>query len=160
MKEDIREHENRSYLEQLLENAKKEQEERDQELWDVFADTADSNYARWATEEEMMRTLTAIVPGDEEVSKAGVPILCKDGVVYTDASDSHTLIIGASGSKKSRLVIMPTILNLMKAGESMIVTDPKAELYERTSGIRRVSGTKNPRRLITVSETVSTIYET
>lgn len=140
MKEDIKEHVNRSYLEQLLANAKKEQEERDRELWDVFADTADSNYARWATEEEMMRTLTAIVPGDEEVSKAGVPILCKDGVVYTDASDSHTLIIGASGSKKSRLVIMPTILNLMKAGESMIVTDPKAELYERTSGRLKEKG--------------------
>ena len=134
MKEDIREHENRSYLEQLLANAKKEQEERDQELWDVFADTTDSNYARWATEEEMMRTLTAIVPGDEEVSKACVPILCKEGVVYTVSSDSHTLIIGVSGSKKSRLVIMPTILNLMKAGESMIVTDPKAELYESASG--------------------------
>ena len=81
-----------------------------------------------------MSTLTAIVPGDEEVSKACVPILCKEGVVYTVSSDSHTLIIGASGSKKSRLVIMPAILNLMKAGESMTVTDPKAELYERASG--------------------------
>ena len=132
--------EKRSYIEQLLSNARREQEARDEEMWDVFSDTADDNYARWATEEEIMRTLTAILPGDEKVEKSGIPILCRDGVVYTDPSDSHTLIIGASGSKKSRLVIMPTILNLMKAGESMIITDPKAELYERVGGRLKEKG--------------------
>ena len=52
--------------------------------------------------------------------------------VYVDNSDAHTLVIGATGSKKSRLVAMPTVEILGMAGESMIICDPKAEIYERT----------------------------
>lgn len=55
-------------------------------------------------------------------------------VVYADNSDAHTLVIGATGSKKSRLLAMPTVEILGAAGESMIVCDPKAEIYERTAG--------------------------
>lgn len=53
--------------------------------------------------------------------------------IIIDSSDSHTLIIGSTGSKKSRLVVMPTIHILGMAGESMIVSDPKAEIYGRTA---------------------------
>lgn len=53
--------------------------------------------------------------------------------VYVDNSDAHTLVIGATGSKKSRLAAMPMVEILGAAGESMIVCDPKAEIYERTA---------------------------
>lgn len=53
--------------------------------------------------------------------------------IIVDSSDAHTLIIGSTGSKKSRLVVMPTIHILGVAGESMIVSDPKAEIYGRTA---------------------------
>ncbi len=53
--------------------------------------------------------------------------------VFADSSDNHTLLIGATGSKKSRLVVMPTIKVLAAAGESMIICDPKAEIYNRTA---------------------------
>ncbi len=53
--------------------------------------------------------------------------------VYVDSSDAHTLLIGATGSKKSRLVVMPTVKILAAAGESMIISDPKSEIYRRTA---------------------------
>lgn len=56
-------------------------------------------------------------------------------IVYTDNSDAHTLVIGATGSQKSRLFAMPTVEILGAAGESMVVCDPKAEIYERTAGL-------------------------
>ena len=65
----------------------------------------------------------------------GVPLgQANDGEeIIVDSSDAHTLIIGSTGSKKSRLVVMPTIHILGIAGESMIVSDPKAEIYGRTA---------------------------
>ena len=51
-----------------------------------------------------------------------------------DAGDSHTLVIGASGSKKTRSLVMPAVNILAYAGESMIINDPKGELYNRTAG--------------------------
>lgn len=64
----------------------------------------------------------------------GIPVGTFNGNVLVDSSDSHSLIIGSTGSKKSRLVIMPTVKILADAGESMIISDPKAEIYERTAG--------------------------
>ena len=66
-------------------------------------------------------------------SKGGLPILYENGTVYVDASDSHSLIIGATGSKKTRLLVMPMVKLLAYAEESMIISDPKAEVYERTA---------------------------
>lgn len=64
----------------------------------------------------------------------GVPVdYDKDQkIVYVDSSESHTLLIGSTGSKKSRLVAMPLVKILSSAGESMIISDPKAEIYNRT----------------------------
>ena len=133
--------EERRYYEEMLDKARREQEKREEEMREELLDSpSDDNYARWATEEEIIRSLAPILPGQDSVEKSGVPIFCRNGTVYADASDSHSMIIGASGSKKSRLFIMPTILNLMKAGESMILTDPKAELYERTAGRLAAAG--------------------
>ena len=53
--------------------------------------------------------------------------------VYMDGSDGHCLLIGATGSKKSRLVVMPTVRLLAASGEAMIVCDPKGEVYRRTA---------------------------
>lgn len=54
-------------------------------------------------------------------------------VVSIDQTDSHSLIIGPTGSKKTRLIAMPAVRILGNAGESMIISDPKAEIYIRTA---------------------------
>ena len=70
----------------------------------------------------------------DQINCSGVPLdydpLKK--TVYVDGSDAHTLLIGATGSKKSRLVVMPTVCTTAAAGEGMVICDPKGEIYQRT----------------------------
>ncbi len=96
---------------------------------------------RWAREEEIMR-VTAKVRLSEETAilRSGLPVISNGDTVYLDDSDAHSLIIGATGSKKSRLFAMPMLELMRRAGESVVVTDPKGELYDRTSSSFRQSG--------------------
>lgn len=80
--------------------------------------------------------------GSSEEKKSGVPLLYEDSSIYVDAADSHTLIIGATGSKKTRLLVLPLVLLLSRAEESMIVCDPKAEVYRRTAHKLKSEGYK------------------
>lgn len=72
----------------------------------------------------------------------GVPLSWDvgQGYVYTEHADNHTLIIGSTASKKSRLVTMPTVRMLGTAKESMIISDPKSEIYNRTAGFLKAQG--------------------
>ena len=73
---------------------------------------------------------------------AGVPIDydIDRNVVYADGSDAHTLLIGATGSKKSRLIVMPTVRILASANENMVICDPKGEIYCRVAGFLKENG--------------------
>lgn len=60
----------------------------------------------------------------------------KDGntdKIYYIADNIHTLLVGSSGSGKSRSVIIPTITMLGLAGENMFISDVKGELYLYTA---------------------------
>ena len=72
----------------------------------------------------------------------GIPISYdgNKGKVYVDHTDRHSVIIGQTGAKKSRLVAMPLVYILGAAKESMIISDPKAEIYHRTSGYLKNEG--------------------
>ena len=77
------------------------------------------------------------------VGKGGVPLSYSNGstdYIAVDDSDVHTLVIGATASKKSRLVAMPMVKILESAWESMIIVDPKSEIYDRTAESLRESG--------------------
>lgn len=49
--------------------------------------------------------------------------------VWLNKDDVHTLLIGATRSGKSRKLFLPTIWGMAKAEESMIIGDPKGELF-------------------------------
>lgn len=70
-----------------------------------------------------------------ESNKGGIPLSWKkdENSVMVDQTDSHTLVIGPTGAKKTRLIAMPTVRILGAAGESLIISDPKAEVYARTA---------------------------
>ena len=73
--------------------------------------------------------------------KGGIPVgKVNDDQTLIDNSDSHALVIGATGSMKSRLIVMPSVYIIGAAGESMIISDPKAEIYTRTSGYLKKNG--------------------
>ncbi len=96
--------------------------------------------SRWAEPEEIMADTTALVLDQMPYETAGIPLLCDGKVAYVDHQDNHTLLLGATGSKKSRLFVMPMIHMMAHAGESYVVTDPKGELYEQTAGTARENG--------------------
>lgn len=52
--------------------------------------------------------------------------------LYIVGDDIHTLCIGATRSGKSRTVVLQSICTLGLAEESMVISDPKGELYQYT----------------------------
>ena len=97
---------------------------------------------RWATIDEIKDSGTHIDLSADEYAAAGLPLLSDGREAYVDNKDTHSLIFGATGSKKTRLFCMPMINMFAKAGESFIVTDPKGELYSKTSGLVKSRGYK------------------
>ena len=95
---------------------------------------------RWATEEEIKATTSRIELSAPHYPPAGLPVLSDGKVAYVDDKDTHSLIFGSTGSKKTRLFCMPLLGMLIKAGESFIATDPKGELYARSSGLAAANG--------------------
>lgn len=91
------------------------------------------NYSRYSISEKRFEAPSSVRPWEEGCS--GVPMFWDPSYqyVYCDHLDNHTLVIGPTGSKKSRLVAMPQAFVLGAAGENMIITDPKAEIYRRTA---------------------------
>lgn len=53
--------------------------------------------------------------------------------IYYVGEDSHLLCIGATRSGKTRNLVVQSICTLGLAGESIVVSDPKAELYDYTA---------------------------
>ena len=102
----------------------------------------EDGYSRWAKEEEIKHaSKVERVPFVDKVSKAGgTPLVYDKDAAYVDNGESHTLVIGATGSGKTAGIINPTVKMLMKARESMIISDPKGEIYEDNSGLMRELG--------------------
>ncbi len=98
--------------------------------------------SRWATKEEIAAKASKIELNAEHYPVGGLPLLSDGVTAYVDGSDTHTLIYGATGSKKTRIFCMPMINIFAKAGESYVVTDPKGELYATTSGLAKENGYK------------------
>ncbi len=102
----------------------------------------EDGYSRWAKESEIKKAKgVEKVPFIDKVSKyGGVPLLYDKDSAYVDNGESHTLVLGATGSGKTAGIINPTMKMLMKARESMIISDPKGEIYEDNSGLLRELG--------------------
>ncbi|MBQ9746276.1 MAG: type IV secretory system conjugative DNA transfer family protein [Clostridia bacterium] len=95
---------------------------------------------RWATTEEIQRAGTYVDLTAGRYPGAGLPLLSNGKEAYVDSKDTNTLIFGATGSKKTRLFCMPMLGIFAKAGESFVATDPKGELYAKTSGVMKANG--------------------
>ena len=98
-----------------------------------FTDQPKENgYSRWAKDKEIMEAKDVLkVPFVVKTAKAGgVPVIYDNENAYVDDSNMHSLVIGATGSGKTAGIINPTMKMLMKAHESMVITDPKGEIYE------------------------------
>ncbi len=96
--------------------------------------------SRFATKEEIEASCKRVELNNKNIAFGGMPIINDGKVAFVDDKDNHSLIFGSTGSKKTRLFCMPTLQLLLAAGESVVVTDPKGELFNRTSGTAKKNG--------------------
>ena len=97
----------------------------------------------WMTDAELKSVLKitsiASVSGD-----IGTILGIKDGKIVSLPLNSrlnkHTAIFGASGTGKSRCFVRPQILQCSARGESLIITDPKGEIYADAAAFLRKEG--------------------
>lgn len=96
---------------------------------------------RFATKEEFKGLLKPVdLTKDIELNGGGACFISDTKTAYVDNGDYHTLILGSTGSMKTRLFVFPTVFTLALAGENMLITDPKGEIYDRTSGFLKEKG--------------------
>ena len=106
----------------------------------VVEDKVETGYSSWAKDKDIKtdRGIEAVDYTAPTVKAAGIPLIydTKKHQVWVDNGEYHTVVIGASGSGKSQCIVKPLVNLLAKKGESMIITDPKGELY--TSAAHRL----------------------
>lgn len=97
-------------------------------------------YSKWCDAKDMKKELKLVHPNDQKTDAAGIALINNGKKIYVDDSAYHNLVIGSTGSGKTTAIIFPMIELLAKHGESMILTDPKGELYEKKSNMLRSKG--------------------
>lgn len=91
--------------------------------------------SKFLTEKELNRRFLFTTFSNLKNIKDGVPIRAeyrKGTVLVNIQKPIHTLVIGTTGSGKTTAYIEPTlqILSEMKTKPSLVITDPKGELYD------------------------------
>ncbi len=115
----------------------------DREKGTGFSTTkSDKGYSRWSKPEEIKGELKPVNPTAHTSEYAGIPIINDGKTVWVDNGEYHNLIIGSTGSGKTQLIVFPMVNVLAKKGESMIITDPKGEIYDATANMLKERGYK------------------
>ena len=104
----------------------------------------ESGYARWSTEKEIKSDsgVEKVDPQENVVTAAGVPLINNGKEIWVDNGEYHNLVIGSTGSGKTQTVVKPMVNLLAKKGESMIITDPKGEIYKYAATALKERGYK------------------
>lgn len=73
----------------------------------------------------------------QPITKGGIVVKYKSSKTKEEinviADNKHTICLGNTGAGKTRRILIESLCNLGLAGESMIVSDPKGELYQMTA---------------------------
>ena len=82
---------------------------------------------RWTTKREFEKVLKA--------GAAGPVLFYDDGKAFTYDGEGHVMILGVSGSGKSRRGTIPMTMTFIKNKESAVIADPKGEIYANTKDL-------------------------
>ena len=98
----------------------------------TIGEKEEKGYSRWAKEKEIKEAADVkhVKAIDQHVDGAGVPLINNGTDIWVDDGEYHTMIIGSTGSGKTVCLVKPMVNLLAKKGESMIINDPKGELYK------------------------------
>lgn len=94
-----------------------------------------NNESRFAYDEEIELETKKIICDSDSHRYSGLPVLGDGNEMRVLDNDTHALISGQTGAMKTRRVIMPMLVNMIKSGESIVVNDPKGELFERNKSL-------------------------
>lgn len=107
-----------------------------------FAKDNGKGFSRWATKKEMKKLCEKVILQDKRLNAAGIPLMNNGREAWVDNGEHHSLILGATGSGKTQMVIFPTAKICIKRGESLIITDPKGEIYRNAGNLLKAYGYK------------------
>ena len=95
----------------------------------------EKGYSRWSKDKEIKndKGVEVVDPLAMETNVAGIPLVNDGKKLWVDNGEYHNLVIGSTGSGKSQTIVEPMVELLIKKGESMIITDPKGELFKAAS---------------------------
>lgn len=122
----------------------------------TFSDSDSQGSARWMdeshfdvlfdnkavpdTENIILGHLDEKNAGKAEVDRSRCVSINEKGI--ENQKNRNFFIVGSQGSWKTNGYVLPFILQGIKRGCSMFVTDPKGEIYEKTSNYARENGVK------------------
>ena len=96
--------------------------------------------AGWMTEKELKSVLEVSTPE----KATGMILGERKGQLICLPEDTrlnrHTVIFGASGTMKSRAIVRNALFSAIRRGESILISDPKSEMYNETSELFRKNG--------------------
>ena len=88
--------------------------------------------AAWMTDKEMHKVLEVTTPEAAQgtiLGERGGKVIC---LPEETKLNKHIFVCGASGTMKSRAIVRNLLFQAVKRGESVILTDPKSELFDDT----------------------------
>ena len=101
-------------------------------------------YSKWAKEKDIKNQskVVKVSPYSEVVEAAGIPLINNGKEIWVDNGEYHNLVIGSTGSGKTETIVKPMVNLLAKKGESMVITDPKGEIYKYSATYLKKQGYK------------------
>jgi len=102
----------------------------------------EKNYSRWAKDKEIQTDtdVELVDPLAPKSNAAGIPLMMNPKGVWVDNGEYHNIVIGSTGAGKTQTTVLPMVNLLAKHDESMIITDPKGEIYEQTANYLKSLG--------------------
>ncbi len=92
--------------------------------------------ADFASDESFRAHTVTVSAESESLPYAGLPLdYLGNGRYAVTKDEQHALIIGDTGCGKTRRLIIPAVRLLSLTGESMVISDPKGELYQKNAAV-------------------------
>ena len=108
----------------------------------IFKGKSSDGYSKWASDKDIKSedSVVSVDPLSDNLDAAGIPLINNGKEIWVDNGEYHNLVIGSTGSGKTQTIVKPMVNLLAKKGESMIITDPKGEIYKYSASYLKERG--------------------
>lgn len=108
----------------------------------IIKEKSSDGYSKWAKDKDIknQEDVVKVNPLSDTLDAAGIPLINNGKEIWVDNGQYHNLVIGSTGSGKTQTIVKPMVNLLAKKGESMIITDPKGEIYKYSASYLKERG--------------------